>query len=252
MTRGVLGFAALALLGAPAYAQADAALVEAAIAAMESRAEPGQRWSFLRTVTVGEESFTATFDPSRPADEVWSLASPASEDALSRELRGAYRGMRDETDADLELVFGGDPEEEVELRDQIEGLALLSEDAIRAVFSFAPGGALLGPGDGGEAPGWVRHLSGELTVAKAAPVIETLRVFAPESFKPVPVARIDEMELVTRFAEIEPGGPVATVSIHIRAVGNALFRAVDQSMLMEHSGFTRVAVEPASDPQRAD
>jgi hypothetical protein len=249
MRRSVLFAFALLTFTAPAAAQTPP-LVEAAIATMESRAEPGQRWSFLRTVTVGEEYFVAEFDPSRPAEDAWRLEAPASEDELSRELRAAFRGMRDETESDLELLYGGDPEDDRDLRDQVTGLALTSEDDLGAVFAFIPDGSLLGPGDGGDPPAFVRHLSGELTVEKAAPSIHALRVFAAAPFKPVPVARITEMEILTRFAEVEPGGPFATASIYVHAAGSALFRDVDQTMLMEHSGFERVAV--AADPQLAD
>lgn len=240
MRTAVVTLAAL-LVVTPARAQAPPQ-VDAALATMEGRAEPGQRWAFTRTVTNGGASFTAAFDPSRPDGAMWRLITPASQDELPRMLRRLYRDLSDEDDTDFDVVLGADPEKaDEEVRAQIGApFQLLSENDAQAVFAFAPQGALIGESSEEEPPGFMRHLAGELIVDKAAPIISELRAFATRSFKPLAIARINEMEIVTRYAEVEPGGPVAIVSLDARVVGSALFVGVDQTVLMENSGFARV------------
>jgi hypothetical protein len=249
MIRSVLVGLVAGALASAAHAQATPALVESAVAAVEARAEPEQRWSFTRTMTLGARSLRAEFDPARPAEEAWRLVSPASLDELAAELRAAFEAFGAEETPDLNVVLGGESEEEGGLADLIGGgLRLVRDEGSRAVFAFQPTGEGLGGDGGGGGGDMARHLAGELIVATAAPMIESLRFFAEGSFKPNPAARITTLDVEMRFAEIEPGGPIAVASTVTHVAGSALFRSFDQTIEVVNADFVRAELVGAPQP----
>jgi hypothetical protein len=237
------------LFPAAAHAQSPA-LVEAAVRAIEARAEPDQRWSFTRTVTRGGESFSARFDPSRPAEDAWTLVSQGGVEGLSKEMRRLFDGLADEEEPDSDVVLGGEDEEGESFGEQLGGaFALLREDDAEAAFTFAP--SQVGSADE-EPPDFLSALSGELIIDKAAPLISSMRIFAEESFKPAPIARITAFEVTMGYAEVEPGGPVAMVLLDTHVAGSALFQEFEEAVRIENSGFARTAVAPDEGAQPAE
>src|SRR5262249_27470952 len=149
-------------------------LVAAVTAQIEERAEPGQRWSFARTLARGEERFTAAYDPSRPAGERWTLVEPASVDQLTEEQRTAFEGFAMEEAPDLDIVLGDQADEEGSLKDLLgENFTLVSDDGSRAVFTFTPSGAA----EGGGPAAMAEHLAGELILDSAVPMVTVVRYF---------------------------------------------------------------------------
>lgn len=212
-------------------------LVEDALATVVARAEPDQRWSFTRTVMSGAESFTMRYDPTRPLESAWTLLAPASADALSDDVRRTLEEMQAEETPDVS-AFVGNTEDAAEafVAGLGEAMTIVSEDAPRVTYAFQP---VMEEGNG-EWGSMGRHLSGELIVEKALPLVTSMRFFAPRSFKPAPVARIDSMDVTMRYGEVEPGGPIALLESVSRLSGSAFFRRIDQSQRVTHSDFVRV------------
>lgn len=240
VTTAALATAAAAV---PAGAQEGAPALFAAVAArIDARAELGQRWAFTRTFTLGDESFTARYDPSRSEENAWTLIAPASLDDLSETLKTAFNGMTAEDDADLGVVMGaeeptdGDPgigEIAASLGDAAH---LANSNGEESLFTFAAeeGPKLFGMG------GMARHPSGEVRILIAEPMVASLRYYAEHDFKPNVAARITTLDFTQRYGETEPGGPIAIVAIENSASGRALFRSFDQSVTIANSDFARV------------
>jgi hypothetical protein len=229
----------MALLFVTPAAAEPPPLVETAIAAAVARLEPGQRWAFTRSVTIGGDTLSARYDPTQPRDTAWTLIVPTDPAALTGDLAAYFERMRADDTPDLNALVGHDQEAmETYVGSLGDPMTMTHEDDAQAVFAFVPylnneGRSLNG------------HLDGELVVEKATPLVTTLRYFTTGSFKPAPVARIDSFDMTLRFAEIEPGGPVAIVESARRLTGSALFRSLDQAVRIVTSDFVRVTA-PAS------
>lgn len=247
MIRIVAASTALAIAAsAPGYAQEAPEQVAAAQAAVDARAEPGQRWSFTRTLTRGGESFAAAYDPSRSAEDAWRLVSHAGPDQLSEEMRRAFEGFAREETPDLDSVLGAEAGEERNFDELIGGdLTLVSDDGSDAVYSFTP---REDPDGGSGAGAMAEHLEAELTLDSAASMITSVRFFAPEPFKPNPAARITRLDVTLRFGETVPGGPIAIVATDTEVAGSALFRDFNETVSVANSDFARASVEFAPQP----
>lgn len=246
-------FAVLASITLVTAATAQS-LLEVAGRAAHDRGEPGQRWAFTQTITRDNVALSIRFDPSLPEGERWVLLAPV-EDALTKEQRSIFRDVAEDQAPDVEVVVGADGEG-FDVTDSFGvDVAMLREDAREAVFSFSPrnGVSLSGGGDDGEDQQSVdvaEHLTGEITVTKDGPTqdgptLQTIHVYATESFKPHPVARVSRLDVIMTFAEIEPGGPLALVSTTNEVVGRALFQPFEESFQVVNSDFARVDGPPA-------
>lgn len=247
LSASVAAQAAACALAAAASAQSlPIDVVEQAIGAAESRAEPDQRWAFTSTVTANGARLSARYDPSRPAGEEWTLIEPAGEDALSDEQRAVLNGLRRQAEADRQLMVEG-ARQDYGVRPYVrEGLALSDESATEKRYAFRPVDdvGLTSPPDS-NGPKMAEHLSGELVIATSEPMLAEVRLHATESFKPNAAARINALDLAWRFGEVEPGGPIAILGSDTRASGRALFRGFDVTSTVENSDFTRVEVPAA-------
>jgi len=242
---GVVISAALGVgLAAPASAQS---LLEIAGQAAHDRGEPGQRWAFTQTITRDDSALSARFDPSRPEGERWTLLTPA-QDALTDEQQAIFNLLTDDQAPDVEVIVGGDGEPFDMANSFGVGAALLREDAGEVVFGFSPseGVSMSGGGDGEDQRSVEvsEHLTGEVMVSRDGPTLRAIRVYATDSFKPHPVARITRLDITMTYGEIEPGGPLALVSTSNEVAGRALFQAFEESFQITNSDFVRVDGPP--------
>jgi len=242
---------AFAILASTTLATAASAqsLLEVAGRVAHDRGEPGQRWAFTQTITRDDVALSIRFDPSLPEGERWMLLAPV-EDALTKEQRAIFRDVVEDQAPDVEVVVGADGEGFDLTGSFGVDVALLREDAREAVFRFSPrnGVSLSGGGDDGEDEQNVdvaEHLTGEIIVTKDGPTLQTIHVYATESFKPHPVARVSRLDVIMTFAEIEPGGPLALVSTTNEVAGRALFQPFEESFQIVNSDFARVDGPPA-------
>ena len=247
MARFVVAMCAAGALGLAAAAQTPAsdpaiAIVDQAVDAAVARDEPDQRWAFTRTITFNGDTFSARYDPSRPAGEEWVLLAPASEGALSEELAGVLESLRMEPVSD-QLIMVGEPGENYGVRLYVdEGLALSTESSTQKRYVFQPRDnvGLMFPPLGGGLQG-AEHLNGELLITTSEPTLASLRIYASEPFKPNPAARVDTVDILWRFGEVAPGGPIAILESDTMIAGKALFRGFSTESVVVNSDFERVA-----------
>lgn len=228
--RAALAAAGLGLSGL-APAAADPMLTDTLAAAARDPETVG-RWAFTVDFQGSEAiAFQAAFDPRLPEGERWSIVDVDLNDAPAG-VKRAYEAMSDDPDADLDLVLDAETA-------MIEGdIARLDETGEAVVFGYLPSARHIG--DDEEAAEMAERLRAEATVERAGPRIASVRMYATESFKPVPVARIDEMEITYAFTTPEAGGPTFVAGSVTRVAGRAMFRGFAQTVTVTYRDFEKV------------
>ncbi len=80
---------------------------------------------------------------------------------------------------------------------------------------------------GEQARRFVERLRGEVTIAKATPDVTRVRLFTPESFDPVPLVRVERLNIVINCQAAPNGRRYAAETVtDIR--GSALGQAFDE------------------------
>ncbi len=98
--------------------------------------------------------------------------------------------------------------------------------------------------DGGQLASVARHLSAELFVAKDDPRFLRLRIYAKEAFKPVPVAKVETMDVNITFAPIDGGeGPLAVRTESSGVSGSAMFKDFSEESVTTYSDFQPIVVD---------
>jgi hypothetical protein len=87
----------------------------------------------------------------------------------------------------------------------------------------------------------LRHFRGELTVAADPPKLTGLRFYATP-FRVPGVARMNELDIVIDYAEVEPGGPIAPVRVDQNGDAHAMRHRVEGRSSVAFSDFERVEV----------
>jgi hypothetical protein len=225
--------------------------VEAVIAEVEARSDPGQRWAFTRTYTRSGESIVARYDPRRPAGEEWRLTTPPSDAALTKRQREMFKDMRAESGpmADRALMNASSEESDHGLRDLLRDLTLIEDGPSGKRYAFLWADA---PPAADEEHSWLKkHVDGEFAIAADEPWLFSIRLFAPEPFRIAGAVRVTTFEDTTRHGEVEPGGPIAALFNDNHQVGRLFLVPVDDRRVTVNSDFERVVVEGDED-DRAD
>ena len=223
-------------------------------------AEEGAIWRYTMRADFGEPgSFTGRYDGSRPEAEQWTLVSPSSLDQMSDELRDSWQDMIAPDDEPEEGEEGEESEESgggasFSFSSDGSGLFFTADSAdiiggdVREVrsetgrvhYTFRPDMAE-GENADSEDAAFNEHVAGELIVAQSDPFIESIRVFAPESFKPHFLARIHEFELVLEFVR-QPGLPAPVLSrVTTRVEASALGQQISQGISFQFSDVEYIA-----------
>jgi len=191
-------------------------------------------WRFTMRVSMNEDSMELRFDGAQADGEEWTLLSPSSPDVLPDELSDMWVDMNtpgdgeDEDDGQgISVGNGGGLFFTPETASMIAGNV---ERVSGNGFTFNPD---LDPGSE-ESDSMAENLSGEVSLATAGHV-ERIRIFAPESFKPNPAARVHEFEMVMDFQLFdELPAPVMT-SMSTTVDVSALFQRQQQNVRFEFS-----------------
>jgi hypothetical protein len=242
--------AAVALLAAAARAQSllpDP--VERALAEVEARSDPEQRWAFTRTYTRSGETIVARYDPRRAAAEEWRLIAPPSEDALSKHQREMLRDIQADSRpmADRTVMITPPDEPAQGLRHLLADLTLVEDGPSGKRYAFQWPEEL--PAGVDDEHKWLtKHVDGEFAIAADEPWLFSIRLFAPEPFRIAGAIRVSTFEDTTRHGEVEPGGPIAALLNDNHQVGHLFMIRVDDRRVTVNSDFERVEVEGADRP----
>ncbi|MDQ7018233.1 MAG: hypothetical protein Q9M33_03615 [Robiginitomaculum sp.] len=268
MYRSFYPFAAIfcLIVFSPMVAFGDVALTASAEAALATAIADAQtrrdnakedRFAFSTRVETGDEDnplIEFSFDPQRPADAQYILLHPSEE-----ENPKARRKMLKQRQKDLQkMAKKGEesaPDRDLVIKDPkklLNNSAHFKREEEQAyVFSFrpAPGSFNFGD-DGGEEhekkgktkeddDDFASHLRGEMFISKDKPRLTGVRFFAPESFKPVAVAKIKHFEIMMDIAPAWPDGPLVTTHQTVTVRGKALFKRFEQLTTVTNFGFEK-------------
>ncbi len=196
--------AAVAQQGAPPAALAQAiALTEAAEAA----------YGFDLEIDTAERAWRARFDPA--GSPRLRLVSPASE-RLDRDERRAFERLAEQMEG---LSWCAS-----ENIGRVQDVRLLREDETSATYAFQPTRESI---RGEQARNFANHLRGELTLTKANPDISRLRIYTPEAFSPMPLVRVDRVN-ITITCQTAPNGRRYAAETVSEVRGSAFGDAFDE------------------------
>ncbi|GJL96402.1 MAG: hypothetical protein DHS20C06_02190 [Hyphobacterium sp.] len=193
-------------------------------------------WRFTMRVSMNDNSMDVGYDGAQDDGAQWTLLSPASPETLTEDLSDMWMDMITPDDTEnaedgegVGLSVGSDGG----LFFTAETASMIAGNVQRVSggqYSFDPD---IDP-ESDENDSMAEHLDGELALASAGHV-EQIRIFAPESFKPNPAARIHEFELIMDFRQLD-GMPAPIMTSMSTVVDvSALFQRQQQSVRFEFS-----------------
>lgn len=206
-----LALAALLALAPSAGAQsaAPALLTQAVAATVAAKAD----YAFDYELDARETNWRARFDPG--ASPTLRLVSPQRSD-----LSGDQRRAFDRVAEDFEGVSWCASEN----MGRVADVRLLREDEASATYSFQPTRESV---RGEQARRFVERMRGEVTVSKAAPDVTRVRLFTPETFDPMPLVRLERLNIVITCQPAPNGRRYAAETVtDIR--GSALGQAFEE------------------------
>lgn len=171
--------AAVAAFAAIAAAQSGApSLLASAVSATEAAKAD---YAFDYELDTSKQTWRARFDPT--ATPRLKLVQPRRET-----LKGDERRAFDSLAEQMEGVSWCASENV----GRAGNVQLVREDDATAVYSFQPTAESI---RGEQARRFADRLRGELTMIKATPDISRIRLYAPEPFSPLPLVRVDEVNI---------------------------------------------------------
>ena len=202
------------------------ALLDVALARGE--AANSIRWAFTQNFENANADLTMRFSPAETSG-TWSLIAPTY---LSRQEQREYTAMSD-------LVDDPDPDSDLtyeQLRTAIgdQELVVLEDTATQVVYTFAPL-----PWDDVEPDeeAFIEHMQAEITVDKTGAYISHIRMYAPEPFRAMVVARIDSFEQEMIFAPEPRTGLPLMVSFTQSIQGRAVMQRINRWRNESYSEF---------------
>jgi hypothetical protein len=201
----VAGFAALAA----AQNAAPALLMNAVAATQAAKAD----YAFDFELETSKQNWRARFDPG--ANPRLHLVQPRRE-----ELENDERRAFDRLAGQMEGVSWCASEN----MGRVGDLRLVREDDASAVYAFQPTAESI---RGEQARRFANRLRGELTLIKANPDISRVRLYAPEGFSPLPLVRVDRVNVVMA-CEAAPNGRRYAAETTTELRGSAFGQAFDE------------------------
>lgn len=171
--------AVLAVAWSAAAQTTGASLLAQAVAATEgARAD----YAFDFDLETSKQNWRARYEPNRTPR--MRLVQP-SLDSLENDERRAFQRMAEQSEGVSWCAS--------ENMGRVRDLRLVREDETSATFSFQPTPESI---RGENARRFADRLRGEVTILKATPDITRVRLYTPERFNPMPLVRVDHVNVV--------------------------------------------------------
>ncbi|MEZ5957368.1 MAG: hypothetical protein R3C27_09185 [Hyphomonadaceae bacterium] len=207
----LLTLVAIAVFAASAAAQnVGPALLTQAVAATQAAKID---YAFDFELNTAKANWHARFDPA--ASPRLRLVTPQRS-----ELDGDQRRAFDRMAEDFEGVSWCASEQ----MGRVDDVRLLREDEISATYAFQPTRESI---RGEQARRFADRLRGEVTVLKASPDITRVRLFTPEAFSPMPLVRLDALNIVIT-CQAAPNGRRYAAETTSQVRGAAFGQAFDE------------------------
>ena len=210
-----------------AYAAPLPSAVDAALSEVERRHADAEslRFTFTMHMTTSENDVRLKYDPT--VSSPWTHAGSADED----DEKFLERLSKRENESDRELLAH-------EIRDLIgDSISLHRSSGGSETYRFSIAEDAKIFGEGKQRFEAAKYLTGELTLDGG--MLESLRFFATESFKPMIVAKIESFDLMLVFEEIWENGPFVTVEQQMEIDGSAFFKSFAENVSTTYSGFEK-------------
>lgn len=225
----------LLILAPQAAHSSDLAALEAAISDAESRLEGHEttRFSFRKTIEQPDVRVVLRYDPSQKPP--WSVIGDPVDtaEAAARSHNEALIGAETSPDRDALMT------EPRKLMTQGDAQFLREENGAWVYnFDLKEGVEMAG---GGQKADITSYLKGEIFVDKDSRQLSGMRFYAPEPFKPAPVAKVKEMNVRIDFAPVDGGeGPLVMTREATKVSGSAMFQDFSEQSTATYSGFEEV------------
>lgn len=211
---GYFRFALLATIAACAASAAaqnmGAALMTQAVAATEA-AKTDYAFDFELQTT--EANWRARFDPD--ATPRLRLIAPQRSE-LDTDQRRAFDRMAEDFEGVSWCASEG--------MSRVADVRLLREDETTATYAFQPTRESI---RGEQARRFADRLRGEVTLLKATPDIARVRLYVPEAFSPMPLVRVDALNIVIS-CQAAPNGRRYAAETTTNVRGSAFGQAFDE------------------------
>lgn len=230
------------LLLLPPAVRADDPVPEPLRLAMAAAVDDGvdlrEDWRFQATLTLEDGPVIGRFDGAAPDGAQWSLVWPRQgslTETQSAAWDEAQAGPEDEEDSgglflasDALSLIGGDIRE-------------IEQTVSHITYGFAP---FLGP-DSMDVT-FARHLVGEIRIRRDIPAVEHIRMYAPASFKPQIILRINAFEMQMDFAPLEGHAAPVLVRIVSNIEGSAAFQSISERSEMRFDEIEYLGADPGA------
>lgn len=200
------------LLAASASAQQGgppAALIQAVAATEAAKAA----YAFDFELSAAERAWRARFNPN--ATPRLQLVQPRASE-LNADERRAFERMAEQMEG-----VGWCASENM---GRVENVRLVREDETTATYSFQPTAESV---RGEQARRFANRMRGELTLIKGEPDIARLRIFTPEGFSPMPLVRVDRVN-ISIDCQAAPNGRRYAAETVSEVRGSAFGQAFDE------------------------
>lgn len=228
-----LAFALAAGCIAAAAAQtapAPVALSQAVAATEAAKAD----YAFDLDISSAKQNWRAHYDPG--ASPRLRLVQP-SRDTLD----DAARRQFDQRAESMEGVSWCASENLAEARN----VRLVREDETSATYAFQPSAEMMQPPRNGRSDrrgqgsaAFVGRMQGELTLTKENPDVTQMRIFAPQAFSPLPLVRLERINVAMRCA-VAPNGRRYAAETVFEFRGSAFGRSFDERSVQRASNLTQ-------------
>lgn len=207
----ILVVAGLAAFAASAAAQSVGAtlLTQAVSATQAAKAD----YAFDLELNSAKANWRARFEPG--ASPRLRLVVPRRDD-LDGDQRRAFDRMAEDFEGVSWCASEG--------MGRVTSVQLLREDETSATYTFQPTRESI---RGEQAQRFADRLRGEVTLLKATPDITRVRLYVPEGFSPMPLVRLDSLNIVIT-CQAAPNGRRYAAETVSQIRGNAFGQAFDE------------------------
>lgn len=202
--------AAVVAFAAVAAAQSTPALLASAVSATQAAKAD---YAFDFDLETSKQTWRARYEPG--ANPRLRLVQPRR-DELKNDERRAFDRMAEQMEGVSWCAS--------ENIGQVDDVRLLREDETSATYAFQPTAESI---RGEQARRFADRLRGEMTLTKATPDISRIRLYTPEPFNPIPLARVDELNVIIT-CQTAPNGRRYAAETTMTLRGSALGQAFNE------------------------
>ena len=204
--------------------------LEAAIEVAEAAKATPYLWAYDLELNLEGQDYRLRYDPRRTEDDGWSVLQPDPETLSEKQLKALSDLRTDDDDNDL---FYDD------LREDVRELGAAEETDAHWIYAFIP------LGEDKKETEFLEdsEMTGRIFVSKETGAITSINMTIGKPFKPAPIAKIRDLEIIQTYAPIDGVDAPLIASVETKVSGSAMFQSFDEKEAVTFSNFERVRVD---------